>query len=350
MPSPAELWQLIRGRRTVVPSFAEVRHVLPPLRGVDPILPQRHYFAVLVDELFLANSRQWHREFDPMVLAITEFVHGGKSLTLPFVVGPQLLGDKASAVPQGMLYRGTRVAGVHPFRGGRVTSTVVLCQVRRRDYARQLLKVVESVASTVPFAADLGTYTRFADTLLDGVEALFGVGETTPLVGIRQEFDHDLGTPIRPAYFALIDGPEERFPSSRLWVRDAGLMIGDVEERLQSFRDASYVLFSTRGTAELGELDTLPLHETVNSIIDLAASPEEADWKRTKAELLVLLRQLLTSPDLTREQAMTYHEGIVHQAQEAHQRARTIGTLSAYPNAMVADQDLRNGVALLDLP
>ena len=46
-----------------------------------------------------------------MVLAITEFVYGGKHVTLPFLIGPKLLGDNATAVPQGMLYRRTRVAG-----------------------------------------------------------------------------------------------------------------------------------------------------------------------------------------------------------------------------------------------
>ena len=191
MPSPSAIWDLIPTRRTVVPQFAEIspRRVLTPLAGVDPILSQRHYFALGVDELFLCHSRQWHREFDPMVLAITEFVYGGKHVTLPFLIGPKLLGDNATAVPQGMLYRRTRVAGVHPFRGGRVVSTIVLCQVQRRDHARALLKFVELVATTVPFAAELSTYARYSDLSLDVVDVLLGIGETTPLVGIRQEFD-----------------------------------------------------------------------------------------------------------------------------------------------------------------
>src|SRR5947208_1820907 len=95
MLSPSEVWELVRGRRAVVPRFAEIplANMLTALPGANPILPQRHYFAAVVDELFLASSRQWHREFDPMVLAITEFVHGGKQIALPFVIGPKLLGD-----------------------------------------------------------------------------------------------------------------------------------------------------------------------------------------------------------------------------------------------------------------
>jgi hypothetical protein len=351
MPSAAALWELIRARHTIVPAFAEIpsNQALTNLSGSSSILPHRHYFAAIIDELFLANSRQWHREFDPMVVAITEFVYGGKLVTLPFIVGPKLLGNNATTVPQGMLYQRTRVAGVHPFRGGRVVFTVVLCQVRRRDYARQLLNFVETVATAVPFATDLGIYARFAGPLLDGVDALFGVGETTPLVGIRQEFDHDLGIPIRPAYFALIDGPEDRYSRDRLWVRDGRLMTGDRAEELQPLRDVSYVLFSTRGAVELSDLDRLPQHATVDEVINLAASPDEADWKRTKAELVVLLRQLLTSPDLTREQAISYHENIVEQAKEAHKRATTIRTLGGQPDSLVSDE-LRHATKLLDLP
>jgi hypothetical protein len=284
-----------------------------------------------------------------VVLAITEFVYGIKAVTLPFIVGPKLLGDNASKLPQGMLYKRTRVAGIHPFRGGRVVSTMVLCKVRRSDYARQLLKFVESVATTIPFGAEVGTYTRYAGSLLDGIDAMFGVGETEPLAGIRQEFDHDLGNPIRPSYFALIDGAEDKYPVDRLWVRDGGLLIGETVDSLQPLRDTNYVLFSIRGAETLTDVDTLPLQTSVVSAIELAASPDEADWKRAKAELVVLLQQLLTSPDLTRIQALQYHQNIVEQALEARRRASSVGTLSANVE-LESQSDLRKAAALLDLP
>jgi hypothetical protein len=126
-------------------------------------------------------------------------------------------------------------------------------------------------------------------------------------------------------------------------------MTGDRAEELQPLRDVSYVLFSTRGAVELSDLDRLPQHATVDEVINLAASPDEADWKRTKAELVVLLRQLLTSPDLTREQAISYHENIVEQAKEAHKRATTIRTLGGQPDSLVSDE-LRHATKLLDLP
>jgi hypothetical protein len=351
MPSLQEIWDKIRHRKAVVPASCAIdpKRVLTPLRWTSAIVPQKHYFGIVVDELYLADSRQWYSEYDPLVLAITDFRRAGKAVTLPFVVGPELLSKLAKKAPQEMLYRDTRVAGAHPFRGGTVISTICLCQVRRKDYARQLLRVVESVSGAVPFASDLSTYTKFASSLLDGVDTLFEVGETIPLVGVRQEFDYDLGSPIHPGYFALIDGPEGEVSPEKLWVKDSSLLYGSQEGDLKPFREASYVLFSIRGAQEITDLESIPQHKTAQSIISLSASIEPADWKRAKAELLVLLRELLTSPDLTRDQALSYHEDIVKQAREAHERASKIATLSAEPQSATRDA-LRGAVAILDLP
>jgi hypothetical protein len=350
MPSLQDVWDKIRYRKAVVPASCAVdpRRVLTPLHWTSAIVPQKHYFGIIIDELYLSDARQWYREYDPLVLAITEFKRDGKTITLPFVVGPELLTKVAAKAPQEMLYRETRVAGVHPFRGGIVTSTICLCQVRRKDYARQLLKIVESVSGVVSFASDLGTYTKIATSLLVGIDTLFDVGETTPLVGIRQEFDYDLGNPIKPSYFVLIDGPEREFPSEKLWVRDGSLLYGTQEENLEPFREASYVLFSIRGVEEITDLESIAQHGIAQSIIKLSASTEPTDWKRAKAELLVLLRELLTSPDLTRDQALRYHDDIVQQARQAHERASKIGTLS--PEPPEARDALRKATAILDLP
>jgi hypothetical protein len=153
--------------------------------------------------------------------------------------------------------------------------------------------------------------------------------DTTPLVGVRQEFDHDLGNPIHQGYFALIDGTEDEFPHSRLWVREGALLVGNEPADLKPMRNASYVLFSTRGTSLLTELSMLPFYERVKTVIDLASTGDVVDWKRAKAELLVLFRELLSSADLTRKQALQYHDEVVQQARDAHRRASLIGTLSA---------------------
>lgn len=330
MIKPAELWSRIKSRTSIVPISADIStaHIFPTRADPSPILPNTHYFSIVVDELFLAKSREWWMEYDPLVLTLTEFTYGNKHVVLPFVIGPKLLEGRVAQLPQGMIYRNTRIAGVHPFRGGRVVITMVLCKVRRKDYARGLVSFIESVASAVPFAAELSTYTRFAEPLLNGMDTLFGLGETAALVGLRREFDHDCGDPIRPAYFALIDGAETDYPSDQLWVRDGRLFFGPNADELIEFRSTNYVLFSIRSSNSLTDLAVLPFHAVAENAVALAASEDERDWKRAKAELVVLLRQLLSSPDLTQNQAMTYHESVVQRAKLARERATSLKNLS----------------------
>jgi len=357
MLSGGDLWNRIRSRSTIVPGHAEIEssRILDKLPDPNPIIPQHHYFGIVVNELFLSEGGKWFKEYDPLILSVTEFVYGRETVTLLFVVGPKLLGNNAATVPQGMIYRDTRVAGVHPFRGGRVISTVVLSRSVRLDYTRQLLKLVESVSTAVPFGGDLGTYCKLTGSILDGIDALLGVGQTDALVGLRREFDHDLANPIRPAFFVLADAPESEVPWRNLWVRDGSLFIGQEPQTLQPFRAASYVLYSIRSATERTEIDTLPFSKIASEIVELAASAEEDDWKRAKAELLVLYKQLLTTPDLTRDQVNSYHEEIVRQALEAHERAKKIGPLSGAANAdvgMIPDElqgTLRAATRLLDL-
>src|SRR6266498_3053578 len=70
MPSVGEIWERIRHRPNVPRAFAEIPagHVLMKLPGPQSILPNRHYFGIVVDELFLADARQWRKTYDPMIL------------------------------------------------------------------------------------------------------------------------------------------------------------------------------------------------------------------------------------------------------------------------------------------
>ncbi|MGO7044074.1 hypothetical protein ACCT07_36430 [Rhizobium johnstonii] len=350
MDAVLSLWKKIEARQTVPPRFAEIlpERILSPLPGPNPIVLKKHYFAIVVEELFLAKSRKWQNEYDPMVLAVTEFSYDGGTKVLPYVIGPKLIGENSSSVPQGMLYRQARVAGIHPFRGGKITSTVVLCQSKRDDYARRFVKFVESVASAIPFASELATYTKYANSLLDGVDALFDLAQTSPLVGIRQEFDYDLGQPLKPSYYVLINGPEQEFPREELWVRNGNLLIGTNSENLIELRNTDYVLFSTRTAESVSDLDQLSFHSRVKAINNMAASQDDADWQRAKAELVTLLRELLNSPDLTREQAIQYHSEIVRNAVDARDHAKKLGHLSSDARQDIQDE-LRNSVKILDL-
>jgi len=102
--------------------------------------PDLHYFQVRVNEMYLTYSRKWFSEYDPMVFVVTEFTYGQKkNEAVPFVVGPVMMEKYGQKVPTGMVFLDTRVAGPHPYRGDRLTLSVVLCRVKRHKLCPQII-------------------------------------------------------------------------------------------------------------------------------------------------------------------------------------------------------------------
>ncbi|MBA4191764.1 MAG: hypothetical protein C0467_27610 [Planctomycetaceae bacterium] len=150
------LWQQARALWKAAKSsdsFVPTRHSFP-FNHVDggatgvPFEPGKHYFQVRVNRLFLAKSRKWLDTFDPLVYTVTEVQYDGKPVEVPFVIGPSLVQKKMKEVesPHGVVLTNTRVAGLYPFRGGKVVFTVILCEVRRDNYPTKILNLTESAA------------------------------------------------------------------------------------------------------------------------------------------------------------------------------------------------------------
>src|SRR5262245_55214215 len=123
----AALWERFKHN----PSRPFVRVAIPPSRTDKPDVgefqPGRHYFVVRVNEMFLAYDREWLRTYLPMVTVVSEFQYSREKQSVPFVVGPSILEKYGMALPNtGLVISNTRVAGIHPFQGGRLNLAVVL--------------------------------------------------------------------------------------------------------------------------------------------------------------------------------------------------------------------------------
>src|SRR5262245_36382597 len=83
-----KIWSTIRGRPAEITRsvFIPADHVLDSGVSSKRFEPRNHYFAVAINELFLAQSRQWWNEYDPMALVVSEFTYDGKRTTVPIVV------------------------------------------------------------------------------------------------------------------------------------------------------------------------------------------------------------------------------------------------------------------------
>lgn len=269
--------------------------------GAD-IVKDRDYFHVSINELLLSNARTGWATYDPMVVATTSFLYGNKRVSVPAIVGPGLLEIKGKPSPRGVLLQDTTVAGPYPYRGGHVAIGLVFYKLRHRDYAKELLRLVESVWGAVGPAADMRILSKVGGALIEGLDKLVGMGETEPIAGHRIELSPLKPDGFRTCFAALIDGQPSR-PSEKRRV-DRG--------RLETLKDDSvwgpytagdYVLYSITSSQRRDDeraLSFYPIYE--RALADAARGGGDA-WKSAKATFSELWQQMILSPDLTKAEA-----------------------------------------------
>jgi hypothetical protein len=305
----AELWQNITQRvfqsPRQLPSSVTIPndHIDPTGQVEGAFRRGEHYFQVRINEMYLSAQRQWFSAIDPIVFVVSEFTYDRKDQAVPFLLGPAVMEKYGQKVPQGMMFRDTRVAGLHPYRGGRLSFSVVLCQLEVGNVARQMLRVIENAANALDFSTALSSYVKVAGVVMDGFEALLGLGGTTPLIGLRREFDPDAGDPFVPSFFALIDTAE--LDAQSLWVRNGQLMQGKSKTDATPYRSADFVLYSVVRPPDdkRSDLDTLPFYPLWERVAKEASVPKDDNWLSAKANMLSLYQTIALSPDLTQKQA-----------------------------------------------
>ncbi|HEX6558636.1 MAG TPA: hypothetical protein VF021_04220 [Longimicrobiales bacterium] len=297
----------------------------------QPFRRNNDYFQIIINELFLAASRKWFTAIDPLVFVLTDFTYDSKSNTVPFLVGPgSLKGLLAGGVaePAGMIYRNTRVAGVHPYRGGKVSIALILCQAPVNDDARRLINVVEGAAHALDFSTALMPYVKIGQVVLQGFNSILGLNTIKPLIGWRGEFDREGGTPFTPGFFALINEPD--VDPRTLWVKDGRLYRGATAASATELRSADFVLFSVVKPPDgnRSDLELLPFWKSWQRV-EREASVANADaWKMAKVSMSSLDLELRQSPDLTEAQAEAIADDFIDKMTRIQQRAVKLGQLS----------------------
>lgn len=273
-------------------------HVDRPLG--PPFKPREYYLQIRINEMFLANEREWFAKFDPMAFAVGSYIYDKQLEVSPYVVGPAMLKQFGQAVPLGMIFENTPVSGLHPYQGGPLTLTIMLGKVRRANNADRLLQVVESISAAIAPSAAFATYLSIAGTVMDGVDAILGLNETDAVLGYRVTINPDVGDTLQPTFFALIDEDEAEIDRDQFWVKDSRLFQGSQQATAQPYRDSDYILFSiAQGDSRHDEM-TLPFYPLWEAARELAGRPDLHFWKEAKAQYLTLQRSLINSPDLTR--------------------------------------------------
>ena len=333
----AKLWNkifdTIKASPRVLPSTIEIPrdHTDETLATFNESFKRdKHYFQVLINEMYLVNQREWFKKIDPVVYVVSEFTYNGKDQIVPKLVGPSLLKDEG--VPdeynKGVIIRNTAVSGLFPYRGGGLTLTVVLCESKTDDYARKLLRVVESTAQALDFSPVLTPYTKIAGAVMDGFEMLFSSGSITPLAGLRDSYGPNLNTAFRPTYFAQIDSAN--VDPATLWVRGKQLMQGKSLDASKPYRAGDFVLYSIIGPQDNArdDLETLPFNELWVKVKKGAASPiDKPNYEATKRDMSTLYEMIVASPDLTEDHGYAIADEYAGRMKTIHEKAVKLGAM-----------------------
>jgi hypothetical protein len=331
MASLTQWWDDFWGNVKHSPTVLATRYAILP-GHIDRNQGQRfkrdqHYFVVTVNRIFLKYDRQFWTIYAPMVLVVSEFQYDGDDTVVPFVVGPSLLEKDQIELPtKGFMFLDTKVAGIHPYKGGGLKLTVILYQVRRTDLAKKLLKVVESVASVLDFSQTLSTYLKVANVLVDTLGEVIGSDPTNkPLIGLRQEFKPD--DDFTPGYFALIDS--DKVARDKLWVRDNDLLYGEGRDA-PKYTDSNYVLYSISQTTERDDFEGLGFYGQWKTALAEAHTANPEKWLSAKANWTTLYQTMSLSPDLISSQAESLSDQCFRDMETKHNTVKKIvGTMGS---------------------
>lgn len=300
----------------------------PPLVNVRtlgatpaPLASNRQYWQLRIGELFLHDPVGWRNTYDPLVVVISEFDYDGARHAVPKLVGPGLLGkmDVASE-PLGMIYKDTRVAGLHPYLGGRLNVSLVLCRAKRSDVARALIPVLESAGAALDVAAEIAPYLRIGSVLLDGVDRLRGSQDVESLCGHRRELDPDAGDHVGPLELIVAGAPDgghvaleggkivaahrgHRVDATRLMSAADQLCYLWDDGLCYPYRASSFVVAELLASDARGDLTLLPCWPLWQQVRHDAASGTATGLEMARTGMKALYQHLLRSPDFTPDHA-----------------------------------------------
>jgi hypothetical protein len=205
------------------------------------------------------------------------------------------------------------VAGLHPYAGGPMALSMVLCRVEQTKYLQRLIDVIEGASSTytAAFATLINDYIKIAGVVMKGFESLMGLEETQALVGFRREFDIDAGDDFKAGYYVLFNADMEALDTSKLWVIDNRLCYGDTAATAKAYRQDDYVLYSITASTSRFDEKSLPFYASwvnVSSYATQLSQIDEDAWKIIKAKMFGLNDMMRLSPDLTPGQAEVLFE------------------------------------------
>jgi hypothetical protein len=325
-----DLWKHIKGHGAPLPAVAAIppEDCRPDGSAGARIRRDEDYFTLRVNEMHLGANHQWHKVYDPMVLVVTEFNHDKQRVTVPCVVGPNLVRKQTAGQNpvHGSLVLDTRVAGPFPYRGGDIDISISFYQVERADHARVLLNVIERLSDSVGGALQLGMVAKTGAALLEGVEGLLGLKGTVMLTGHRLSLATSPLDPLKTGFCAML-APPVPADRSALAVYDRRLHLRDAaSSSFAPYRDSDYVLLGIDASTSRDD-------EGLHRFFEMKTDALNALWDggdgmaRAKANLITAYQQMLKSPDIVTAEARTLFRCWLDELEEEAARVEQVRTM-----------------------
>ena len=301
-----------------------------PDPGATPFEKNRHYFQILINEMYLTDSRQWFVEYDPVAIVATTYKYGSEYQTTPSVVGPVLLKQFSDVVAKDAIIRNAPVTSLSAYTGGPITFTVFPNAVKRANNAEKLLSVLENITGAISPVAPilpLQAYLKIAGNVMDSIKTLLGLDDTEALMSYRFTINPDINQIFAPGYIVLIDMDEDDLKGKKFWVKEGRLVEGD---GTQPYRAHNFVLLQVAQGVKRSDEETLsfyPLWQRTQELANNAIS--DTTWADAKAHFNTLKRALLESPDLTRPDFERLVNGYLENTVELRKQAMLLASMSA---------------------
>jgi hypothetical protein len=270
--------------------------------GVEPFFqPQESYFEIRLKQIYLRNQREYWREFLPLATFVASFIHDDQLRDLPFVVGPERLGERAAALGgDAVEYRNLRLAGPFPYEGGDLRLFAALSRLTVNNWAAQTLSLLEGVAKAFD-PSKVTRYLEIAAPLAKGVEAFLGMQDVELRLAVDQTYQRTVGrsglraNSLRARYDLLLNRPEDSLDAAarrQLWVKEGRLFHGETAASAQPYREADFLLLEIRPLRERDDYVTFDFHkrnwqETQKAIWD---GGEELAWQKLKLTAAALVQ------------------------------------------------------------
>jgi hypothetical protein len=349
----SQVWNELRAGRQPLPTVATIppERCSPANTAGYSIIRDQMYFTVRINEMHLTENRQWWTVYDPLVVVVVEFNHAQNRVAIPSVIGPDLIRKQASSDQSryGSVLLDTRVTGPHPYRGGDVDVSVSFYEVQRANHARSLLKVVDSLSSSLGGAGDLPLIAKTGVALLEGVEGLLGLEETTYLAGHRISMAISPLDPFTAGFSALVAPPGPANDAS-LRVEERRLYV-EADDGARPYCDSDFVLVSVTGTGARGDENLLPFYPLK---VDALSAVWDGDdgVKRGKANLIAAYQQMRRSPDVTATEASRLFDAWLVEFEAEKRRAEQVRAMPVASHERKPDpvaQNLNEAVRRLAL-